>query len=111
MAGPGAKPVPGPQRLTLRLDKWLWQARFFRARPMAAQAILDGSIRVNGQRTHKPGYALSPGDVLTFALSGRVHVVKVVALGTRRGPVHEATTLYLDLDAPTGGAATPSPLE
>lgn len=111
MAGPGSgkgtRHAP-PQRPTLRLDKWLWQARFFKTRALAAETVEDGHLRVNGQRTSKPGYAVAAGDVLTFPQGGRIRLVRVLALGERRGPATEAQALYLDLDAPTESA---SPLE
>lgn len=106
MAGPGARPDPdAPQRL--RLDKWLWQARFFKTRAFAAGIIEAGRCRVNGQRTTKPGHGLQVGDVLTFTQARVVRVVRVTGLGYRRGPADEAQTLYDDL-APD---ATDSPLE
>lgn len=106
MAGPGAKPAPDAQP-RLRLDKWLWQARFFKTRSLSADLIESGHCRVNGQRTKKPGHGICIGDVLTFAQGRHIRVVKVQALGERRGPAAEAQTLYLDLDPP----ATPEPLE
>ena len=106
MAGPGGKAGPA-QRPTLRLDKWLWQARFFKSRTLAADVVEEGHVRVNGQRTAKPGYGVGEGDVLTFAQGSRIRVIRILALGVRRGPATEAQALYLDLDAP----AAPSPLE
>jgi ribosome-associated heat shock protein Hsp15 len=106
LAGPGAKPAPAA-RPRLRLDKWLWQARFFRSRSQSAELVESGHCRVNGQRTSKPGYGVGIGDVLTFAQGARIRVIWVQALGLRRGPATEAQTLYLDLDP----QATPDPLE
>lgn len=95
MAGPGAKPTPAAR---LRLDKWLWQARFFKSRPDAVACIEAGHCRINGQRCLKPGHGVAPGDVLTFAAGGRIRVVRLLALGARRGPASEAQELYADLD-------------
>jgi ribosome-associated heat shock protein Hsp15 len=81
----------------LRLDKWLWQARFFKTRSLAAREISAGHVRVNGDKTEKPARAVTPGDVLTFVQARRVRVVRIEALGTRRGPAPEAQTLYIDL--------------
>lgn len=81
----------------LRLDKWLWQARFFKTRSMAAREISAGHVRINGEQTDKPARAVGQGDVLTFAQARRVRVVRVEILGTRRGPASEAQTLYTDL--------------
>ena len=103
MAGPGARPkAQTPVQPKLRIDRWLWQARFFRSRAMAADQVSDGNIRVNGQRVVKPGYGVGYGDVLTFALGGRVRLIRVMALGQRRGPSGEARTLYEDLDPRPG---------
>lgn len=105
MAGPGGKPDPKPR---LRIDRWLWQARFFRSRPAAAEAVQDGHIRINGTPIHKPGRDITPGDTLTFPQGGRIRLIRVTALGLRRGPGAEALGLYLDLDPQP---ATPDPLE
>lgn len=114
MAGPGAKAAPGGQgaaRPVLRLDKWLWHARFFRARGDAADAVSDGKVRLNGQRTLKPGHAVAVGDVLTFVQAGRVRVVRVLALAERRGPASEAELIYEDLDATKPPQTPTTPLE
>ncbi len=111
MAGPGARDTgrsAPPQREVIRLDKWLWQARFFKTRALAAEMVETGHLRVNGQRSAKPGHAVAAGDVLTFPQGGRIRLVRVLSLGERRGPATEAAELYLDLDAP---AAAVSPLE
>lgn len=101
MAGPSGRPGAA-QRPTLRLDKWLWQARFVKSRALAAELVEGGHLRINGQPTRKPGHAVAEGDVLTFPLGGRIRVVRVLALGQRRGPASEAVALYGDLDAPSG---------
>lgn len=85
---------------SLRLDKWLWHARFFRTRTLAARAVAGQGVRVNGARVTKPATTLRPGDVLTFAIGTRVCVARVLALGTRRGPAPEARALYEDLSPP-----------
>ena len=81
----------------LRLDKWLWHARFFKTRTLAARQISDGRVRLNGTRIQKPAQTVSPGDVLTFAQADEVRVIRVQALGTRRGPAPEAQELYEDI--------------
>ncbi|WP_246566785.1 RNA-binding S4 domain-containing protein [Gemmobacter fulva] len=103
MAGQAA-----PARATIRLDKWLWQARFFKSRRMAIEEIAEGHVRLNGNRMMKPGHSVGAGDTLTFPLDGRIRVIRVLDVGTRRGPSAEALRLYRDLDAPEGNA---SPLE
>lgn len=100
MAGPGAKPDPFTQP-RLRLDKWLFQARFFKGRDLAAEMILAGHLRLNSQHCLKPGHGVAPGDVLTFPQGGRIRVIRILALSARRGPASEAQGLYADLDAPS----------
>ncbi|HET9149893.1 MAG TPA: RNA-binding S4 domain-containing protein [Alphaproteobacteria bacterium] len=80
----------------LRLDKWLWFARFFKTRSLAARILEAGGVRVRGAPA-KPHTAVRPDDVVTFSVGGSVRVVRVVALGTRRGPAVEARALYEDL--------------
>ena len=99
MAGPGARPDAAAQP-KLRLDKWLWQARFFKGRGDAADMVAEGYLRLNGTHCTKPGHAVALGDVLTFPQGTQIRVVKVLALGYRRGPFEEAQALYQDLDRP-----------
>ncbi len=80
----------------LRLDKWLWQARFFKTRSLAARQISEGRVRVNSERITKTSFGVAPGDVLTFAQGRVIRVVEIAALGTRRGPAPEAQALYHD---------------
>ena len=84
---------------SLRLDKWLWQARFFKTRGLATDTVADGRVRINGQPTAKPAQPIRAGDTLTFAQGNRIRVIRVLALSIRRGPASEAQALYLDLDA------------
>jgi ribosome-associated heat shock protein Hsp15 len=95
-------------RPAIRLDKWLWQARFAKSRALAAQLIAGGAVRVNSVRLTKPATAIHVGDGLSFAQGRTVRAIRVRALGTRRGPAPEARLLYADLDAP---ADAPGPLE
>lgn len=81
----------------LRADKWLWQARFFKSRRIAAEVVGAGHLRINGARAGKPAHPVRPGDTLTFPQADTVRVVRVAALGTRRGPASEAQTLYEDM--------------
>lgn len=85
----------------LRLDKWLWHARFFKSRSLAAAQCRARKIRVNGQHCSKASTTVSVGDVLTFPKAGDVKVVEIAALGVRRGPASEAQTLYNDLTPET----------
>ncbi|RKF15414.1 RNA-binding S4 domain-containing protein [Roseovarius spongiae] len=84
----------------IRLDKWLWQARFFKTRSLAARQVKTAGVRVNGARTGKPAAMVGAGDVLTFAQGREIRVIRIVAPGTRRGPAPEAQTLYDDLSPP-----------
>lgn len=102
MAGPGAKPQKDVQP-KLRLDKWLWSARFFKTRELAAKVIESGHLRLNGQHCRKPGHGVATGDTLTFAQGRAIRVIRVLALSERRGPATEAQTLFHDL-APTADA-------
>ncbi len=82
----------------MRLDKWLWHARFFKTRPLATRYLEKGRCRVDGRVTNKAHTNVAPGMVLTFALGPKVRVVRVVALGERRGPAIEARALYDEID-------------
>ncbi|WP_299782628.1 RNA-binding S4 domain-containing protein [uncultured Roseobacter sp.] len=84
----------------LRLDKWLWHARFFKTRSLAATRVAAGDVRVNGVRTEKRSQMVGPEDVLTFAQGDHVRVIRILAIGVRRGPAPEAQTLYIDLSPP-----------
>jgi ribosome-associated heat shock protein Hsp15 len=81
----------------LRLDKWLWQARFFKTRALAAQLAERRKVRINRMLITKPHHRVRPGDVLTFPQGRTIRIVRVLALGTRRGPPSEAQTLYADV--------------
>jgi len=85
---------------SLRIDKWLWHARFFKSRTLAAKLSGSGKVRVNREVIRKPGYTVKPGDVLTFPKGRDIRVVEIVALGERRGPAAEAQALYRDLSPP-----------
>ncbi len=92
-----------------RIDVWLWRARFFKTRSLAAQIVEDGRVRLSrgGARApiDKPSRTVRPGDVLAFAQGPRWLAVRVEALGARRGPAPEARGLYSLLDEKGGGAA------
>lgn len=83
--------------LSIRLDKWLWHARFFKSRGLAAGLVKSGRCRVDGTPVSKPGRTIAPGVVLTFPKEDEIRIVKVLACGTRRGPAPEARELYEDL--------------
>lgn len=85
---------------TIRVDKWLWYARFLKSRSIASRFVSDGNLRVGGERSTKPSRAVKPGDVLTFPQGNHVRVIRIVEIGTRRGPAPEAQALYEDLSPP-----------
>lgn len=87
-----------------RFDKWLWCARFLKARADCARLIGEGYARINSQPTEKPHARLRVGDVVTLPLRGDVLVFEVLALASRRGPAPEARQLYRDM---TGRLAAP----
>jgi len=92
--------------LTIRIDKWLWHARFYKTRPLAQAAATSGKLRLNGNRVEKSSANVKPGDVLTLARGGDVLAVRICAIGVRRGPATEARLLYEIL---TDGALDPGP--
>lgn len=84
----------------IRLDKWLWHARFFKTRTLSAKQVSGGHVRVNSQKALKPSHSVTAGDVLTFPQGDDIRVVRILALGERRGPAPEAQALYEDLTPP-----------
>lgn len=97
---------------TCRVDVWLWRARFFKTRSLAARMVEEGRIRLvrGGEdlRLDKPSRSVRPGDGLVFALGGRLVAVRIDGLGERRGPAPEARALYAALEdgQPAGGIDT-----
>jgi ribosome-associated heat shock protein Hsp15 len=92
----------------IRIDKWLWYARFYRSRPLAQRAASSGLIRLNGHRVLKPSAGVGLGDVLTLPRGPDIVAVRIAALGVRRGPASEAQTLYQILgDSALDQALTP----
>jgi len=79
----------------VRLDKWLWAARFFRHRSQAAEAVEGGRVHLNGQAT-KPGKAVKPGDTVEITIGEQRFTVEVLALSEKRGPATVAQTLYCE---------------
>lgn len=93
---------------SLRLDKFLWFARIVKTRNLAQQLAEQGRLRLAGRiidRAHAP---VRVGDVLSFAIHGRVRVIRVEALPARRGPPAEARSLYTEVpDGPLTSEAAP----
>ena len=88
-----------PSSEPVRVDKWLWAARVFKTRGLAASACDGGKVDVNEQ-VAKPSRAVRPGDLLPITLSRAKKIVRIVALSDRRGPGAEAKLLYEDLTPP-----------
>ena len=85
---------------SVRLDKWLWAARVFKTRSLAAAACDGGKVDVN-QQAAKPAKALRPGDLIRVSLSlGRHRVLRVALVGDRRGSASVARALFEDLTPP-----------
>ncbi len=89
---------------TVRADKWLWAARLFKTRALAARACDGGKVEVNDQ-TAKPARPLRPGDLLRVTLPTGGRIVRIVALSERRGPARVARSLYDDLTPPAPPSA------
>jgi len=84
----------------LRLDKWLWYARFCKTRSLATAMCRAGDVRVNKVPVRKSNQSVRAGDVLTFSQGTRIRVIRITALATRRGPAPEAAMLYEDISPP-----------
>ena len=82
---------------SLRVDKYLWFARFFKTRSLATKRANGGRIRINGNKIKKSSDTVRIGDILTFAQGNEIRVIRVLNLGTRRGPAQEAQSLYEDI--------------
>lgn len=86
-----------------RLDVWLWRARFAKTRSLAAALVESGAVRVTHAGTQaridRPGRAVRVGDGLTFVRDGRLHDLRILSLGVRRGPAAEARALYQSLSS------------
>lgn len=82
---------------SLRVDKYLWFARFFKTRSLATKRANGGRIRINGNKIKKSSDTVRIGDILTFAQGNEIRVIRVLNLGTRRGPAQEAQSLYKDI--------------
>ena len=88
----------------IRLDTWLWYARFYKSRSLSSKAILTGKVRVNSIKIIKPASKVKIKDVLTINHVKLVRIIEVQSLGARRGPASEAQKLYKDLLEDATGA-------
>lgn len=82
----------------VRIDKWLWVARFYKTRSLAAKAVGGGHVSVNGHKV-KPARTVKPGDMLTIRQGFLEWEIQVVALSEQRGPAVVARTLYEETEA------------
>lgn len=85
------------QKSGLRIDKWLWAARFFKTRALASEAVGGGKVHVNGQRV-KPARVLQVGDTLDVRRGQDTQELVVLVISHRRGPAGEAQLLYEETD-------------
>ncbi len=79
----------------MRIDKWLWAARFYKTRSLAQQAVESGKIKLNGERV-KPAKDLRQGDTLELAIAAQDWTIAVLQLSDKRGPAPMAQTLYAE---------------
>lgn len=93
---------------SLRLDKFLWYIRLAKTRSLAQALAEQGRLRIDGRVIDRAHAAVKVGDVLSFALHGRVRVIRVLALPARRGPPAEARLCYDDLSPPVDAPGAPT---
>lgn len=86
----------------LRLDKWLFYARFFKSRALAARVVDSGQVHLNGRIVAKSSQMVSPGDELIFPTGPKWRRIRVLALGEARRPAPEARLLYEDVPQALG---------
>ncbi len=83
---------------SVRLDIWLWRARFFKTRALSTDFVQRKGVRVtrHGQtrKADKAGVRICAGDIVTFSKAKEIHCVEILQLGQRRGPANEAQALY-----------------
>jgi ribosome-associated heat shock protein Hsp15 len=84
----------GVERTRARLDQWLWFARFVKSRSLAARLCAAGAVTVNGSPVKKANHPIRMGDIVVLPQGGWQRTVRVLALGSRRGPAPEARLLY-----------------
>jgi ribosome-associated heat shock protein Hsp15 len=82
----------------VRVDKWLWAARFYKTRSLATDAVAGGKVEVNGERA-KPAKTVKPGDEIRLRVGPYEHILIIRQLSERRGPASVAQTLYEETEA------------
>lgn len=87
-----------------RIDRWLWCARIFKTRTLAAKFVNDGAVRLTRSeqtmRLEKPSFAIRAGDKIVFTRDDRLRILDILACTLRRGPASEAVLLYTDNSPP-----------
>ncbi|WP_169544486.1 RNA-binding S4 domain-containing protein [Sneathiella aquimaris] len=92
---------------TIRVDRWLWFARFFKSRNLATKLVQSKKVRLNSVILAKPSVSVRAGDILTFPQAKNIRVIKILSIGERRGPAPEAQALYEDLAPPEDAPKKP----
>jgi ribosome-associated heat shock protein Hsp15 len=90
--------IPPPDNSKLRIDKWLWAARFFKTRALAVDAIESGKVLLNNDRI-KPAKTVMASDMLSIRLGPYLFEVEILGLSDRRGPAPQAQKLYRETEA------------
>ncbi|WBU61318.1 RNA-binding S4 domain-containing protein [Paracoccus albus] len=85
---------------SVRLDKFLWAARFYKTRALSQQMIEGGKVKIDGERV-KPARAIRPGTIISIRQGRQRREIEVLALSEKRGSAPEAQKLYRDLEQPT----------
>ena len=83
----------------MRIDRFLFFIRLVKSRTLAQGLIAEGHVRIDGKRVEKPSEEVQPGSVLAMPLHGRVRVIRVLSLPSRRGPAAEARACYEELES------------
>ncbi len=86
-----------PQNCNRRIDQWLFFSRLTKSRSLAGRLVVTGKIRINKEKVNKAAQLVHEGDVITALLHKQVRIIRIDALGTRRGPASEAQLLYTDI--------------
>ena len=90
----------GATSASIRVDKWLWYARFFKSRSLAAKVVQSRKLRINSIVTPKASASVKTDDILTFVQGKQIRVIRICNIGVRRGPAPEAQSMYEDLSPP-----------
>ena len=80
----------------IRVDKWLWYARFFKTRSLSSRFITANGIKLNGKKIFKQSALVSPGDRVTLSMGNDLKIIEILNCGSRRGPASEAQLLYCE---------------